>query len=286
MTRYGPSGAVGLSGSPTSSGADTTGARGMREARAVPELVSFPSGNSTLRGFLHRPAGAGPFPALSWSHGSERDPDPGTALPGFYTSGGYVFFEPHRRGHGKSPGEYFAEGLQRKAQTESSDEPAYRRRVAELVIDLHERQLSDTIAALDWLSRQPFVDAERVAMSGVSYGGIQTLLAAEADAGARAYVPFAPAAMAWDTNPELRERLLAAVRRASEPVFMLQAENDYSLGPTEVLGDELRSKGKPNDARVYPPFGRTPEDGHGFALGGIDVWGGDVRAFLDEAISA
>jgi dienelactone hydrolase len=259
----------------------------MRDPRAVPELVSFPSGNLTLRGFLTRPDGRGPFPAVSWNHGSERHPGSRTSLAEFYASSGFVFLEPHRRGHGESPGEHFADGLEARARSETDDPAAFRRRVVDLVIELHELQLRDTIAALDWLRNQPFVDGGRVVVSGASYGGIQTMLAAEADAGAHAYVPFAPAAIAWDSSPALRERLLRAVSEAAAPMFLLQAENDYSLGPSEVLGWELRRKGPPSRAHIYPAFGGTPQDGHsGFACEGMGVWGVDVRGFLNEVLSA
>src|SRR5690242_17935674 len=39
-----------------------------------PELVTFPSSIGTLHGFLYRPAGDGPFPAIVFNHGSERLP--------------------------------------------------------------------------------------------------------------------------------------------------------------------------------------------------------------------
>jgi len=198
----------------------------MRDPRAVPELVSFPSGNLTLRGFLTRPDGRGPFPAVSWNHGSERQPGSRTSLADFYASSGFVFLEPHRRGHGESPGEHFADGLEARARSETDDPAAFRHRVVELVIELHELQLRDTIAGVDWLRNQPFVDGSGVVVSGASYGGIQTMLAAEADAGAHAYVPFAPAAMAWDSSLALRERLERAVNEAAAPMFLLQAEND------------------------------------------------------------
>ena len=253
----------------------------------MPELVSFPSGILTLRGFLHRPAhGAGPFPALTWNHGSEPDPGSADALGAFYGSNGFVLFVPHRRGHGESPGQHFAKELEAKARSESADPAEYRHKVVELVVELHELHLHDTVAAVDWLRQQPFVDPDRLAVSGVSYGGVQTVLAAEAGAAGRAFVPFAPAAMAWDTSPALRERLVRAVRAAEPPIFLLQAENDYSLGPSEVLGRELKQKGKRNRCRVYPPFGRTRQSGHGdFACRGMGVWGDDVRAFLDRAFS-
>jgi hypothetical protein len=37
-----------------------------------PELVTYADRPGELRGFLFRPAGAGPFPAVVFNHGSER----------------------------------------------------------------------------------------------------------------------------------------------------------------------------------------------------------------------
>ena len=71
-----------------------------------PELVSFLSGDLTLKGFLYKPEGAGPFPAIIWNHGSEKLPGQQPDLARFYTSKGFVFFLPHRHGHGRSPGAY------------------------------------------------------------------------------------------------------------------------------------------------------------------------------------
>jgi hypothetical protein len=93
--------------------------------------------------------------------------------------------------------------------------------------------------------------------------------------------------MSWAGNPLLRERLLQAVKNIKAPMFLLQAENDYNLGPSELLGGELKRKGQPNRTKVYPPFGdkANPKDGHGgFAVRGSDVWGADVLAFLDEVL--
>ena len=251
--------------------------------------VSFPSGNLTLLGWLHRPKGAGPFPAIIWNHGSEQYPGSFDALAAYYTAAGYVLFVPHRRGHGRSPGEYPLEGVRRRAATDRSDPGAYHRRIVELVVELHEKEyLDDTVAAVRWLERQPFIDSSRMAMSGVSHGAIQTLVAARAHVGLRvkAYMPFAPAAMAWPTSPEVRRWLLNAVKKAAAPMFLIQAENDYSLGPAEVLGAEINGKGGLNRTGVYPAYGGTRESGHAaFASLGMDVWGNDVCEFLDEVFT-
>jgi carboxymethylenebutenolidase len=242
----------------------------------IPQLVSFPAGELTLRGYLYEPEGGGPFPAMIWNHGSERDPGSPHELGRFYASAGYVCFCPHRHGHGLSPGEYALGVVPARTRAQG----------IHALIALHEDYVRDTVAAATWLSGQAFVDSTRLAMSGVSHGGIQTILAAEADAGMAAYVPFAPAAMGWRGNPELQERLLHAVSKARAPMFLLQAENDYSLGPSEILGAELERKGEPNRARVYPPYGPDHASGHGaFACRGMDVWGADVCAFLAGALA-
>jgi dienelactone hydrolase len=101
-------------------------------------------------------------------------------------------------------------------------------------------RVDDVIAGLTYLKSQPFVDPTRIALSGCSYGGIQTLLIGEHDLGVRALVPFAPGAMSWDQNLPLRERLTRTVDLAKAPVFLIQAENDYSLAPSQVLSQEAR----------------------------------------------
>lgn len=124
-------------------------------------------------------------------------------------------------------------------------------------------------------------------MSGVSYGGIQTLLTAEKGAGIRAFVAFSPGAMSWDKHPELRARLLRAEEKAQRPIFLIQAEGDYSTGPYSVLGAYLSKKGGLNRAKLYPKFGSSNQEAHGvFATrpAGIDVWQANVLSFLSDAM--
>jgi carboxymethylenebutenolidase len=70
-------------------------------------------------------------------------------------------------------------------------------------------------------------------------------------------------------------------------LFLIQAQNDYGLGPSEVLGPMIKRKAPPNQARIYPPYGNTPQEGHaGFATkeSGIAIWGTDVLAFFQAVI--
>jgi len=259
---------------------DDTPKTGAESVAPAPELVSFAARNAELRGFIYKPHGKGPFPAVLYNHGSERRPGWFPTLGKFWTDRGYVFFVPHRRGHGRSEGEWIVDRQQQFRGTEKNMAI-----IRQHDVELHEDANSDVVAAVNWLKQQPFVKSNELVVAGISYGGIQTVLAAEKDIGVRAFVPFAPAAMSWAGNPQLRERLLTAVKNAKAPMFLLQAENDYNLGPSELLGGELKRKGKPNRAKVYPAFGEKEnhQDGHGgFAVRGSDVWGPDVMTFLDE----
>ena len=233
--------------------------------------MEFPSGGLQLHGFLWKPDGPGPFPAVLWNHGSEGSPGWQPVLGQFYTAHGYVFFIPHRRGQGRSPGTYI--------EAQMLGTPPAQRAAAQ--VELLEAQVDDVVAALRYLKAQGFVDPNRVALSGCSYGGIETLLAGERDLGVKALVPFAPGAMSWEGNPVLGDRLRRAVDRAKAPIFLIQAGNDYSLGPSNVLGPRVVRKGSGSQAKVYPPYGSTHADGHGgFCSTAVDVWGTDVLAFL------
>jgi pimeloyl-ACP methyl ester carboxylesterase len=124
-------------------------------------------------------------------------------------------------------------------------------------------------------------------MSGVSFGGIQTLLAAEKDLGVRAFVAFAPGAMSWRWVAGLDGRLAQAVERARAPVLIVQAQNDFDLAPSRVLGPLLERAGK-GRAEVFPAFGKTEQEGHGaFARtpAGAAIWGPTVLAFFRGAIA-
>jgi hypothetical protein len=70
-------------------------------------------------------------------------------------------------------------------------------------------------------------------------------------------------------------------------IFLLQAENDYSLGPSHVLSKKAERTRKDFRSKIYPAFGKTHHDGHwGFCSAGMDVWGSDVLAFLAEQMKS
>lgn len=247
-------------------------AQSISMAQSKPEEVVFVSDGRELHGFLWKPQGAGPFPAIVWNHGSEKFPGSQPTLAKFYTEHSYVFFVPHRRGQGRSPGEYIQDLVDQAPPGER----------ARRMVELQQAEVDDVVAGLNYVRSQGFVDPNRIVISGCSYGGIQTLLAGERNLGVKALVPFAPGAMSWEQNVPLQDLLVRAVDLAKAPVFLIQAENDYNLAPSRVLSKEAGKKKKDFQSKVYPAFGGSHQDGHwGFCSLATDVWGNDVLAFIE-----
>jgi len=93
---------------------------------------------------------------------------------------------------------------------------------------------------------------------------------------------FGAASGSWNGSPQLRDRLLAAVRRTTAPVFFIYAANDYSIAPGKALNAEIARAGRSHYLKIYPAVGSTPRDGHDFIHRRVSSWEGDVFAFLDE----
>jgi dienelactone hydrolase len=235
--------------------------------------VEISPGPPRLVGYVYRPRGAGPFPAILYNHGSEPDPDRPPGVAAFFNAHGYVLFAPHRRGRPPSGGTHESVLLQRLPAAERG-----RAVVREL-----ESQVDDILAGLAWLRRRPYVDPQRIVVAGHSFGAIEALLVAERTTDLCAAFGLGAGIAGWDTNPLLRQRMLDAAARATIPVLILQAENDFARS-APALGEALGRAGNRGGARVYPPFGTTTKEGHGgFTLRGSGVWGDDVLAFLRVA---
>lgn len=243
---------------------------------AKPEEITFSSGKLTLHGFVHKPEGDGLYPAILWNHGSEQYPKSGKLMAKLFVSRGYVVFVPHRRGQGSSSdqSEYIMDLIRQ--------EPEFTR--GKKFVELQETHQEDVIAALSYLKQLPYVDPNRIAMAGCSFGGIQTVLATEKQLGLRGTITFAPAAMSWSKVPELRSRLIQAVQSATVPILLIQANNDYDLSPTKTMVKELEKTNKPYKLLIFPKFGKTQADGHSFCVRGEQVWGSEVFSFLGSVM--
>jgi carboxymethylenebutenolidase len=255
------------------------------------ETVVVPSGKLRLKAFLWKPAGLGPFPAVLFCHGSGGADAGHTAglpiteaaerLAPLFLKHGYAFMYLFRRGQGLSAdqGPFMQDVLQHEETAKGKES----RQHLQFVLATTDH-LDDVMAGLPFLEAAPAIDAKRVAIAGHSFGGQLTLLAADRDNTLRAAVAFAAAANSWERSSELRERLLTAVNKATAPIMLIHAANDYSTAPGYALAGELERLHKPHLLKIYPPVGQTSEDGHNFLYLAIPQWEHDVFKFLDEHV--
>lgn len=245
------------------------------------DVATFPSGKLTLHGVLYKPEGAGPFPAIVYNHGSAGGMLPKQAfdvLGPVFAKHGWVFFGPYRRGQGlsTSAGPYIGDEIA-AAEKKGGDSAA----AAIMVRLLETDHLNDQLAALAWLRKQGFVQANRVAVAGNSFGGIETVLGAERGKYCAA-IDSAGGAQSWRNAPELQALMTQAVRNAKAPIFFFQAANDYDLSPSQTLSEAMKDAGKPYKMMIYPPYGDSAQDGHTFGYFGASVWADDVFEFLKQ----
>lgn len=200
-----------------------------------------------LRGVLHYPyyvnePGKPPhkFPAIVYNHGSEETFEAttkGCSIAEYFVPKGYVMFWPFRRGQGdannldnKSTGRYI------------EDEVAYCQgdpTCASKVAVFEKQTREDVIGGFNWLKNRPDVNADAMAIMGVSYGGRVTVFANDSslypNLGHKAVVAFSPAAESWESASNatpIQTALLQAAANAKEPAFYLQAKWDYDTRPT------------------------------------------------------
>src|SRR5213594_1376502 len=218
----------------------------LSSAAVVPDTVTFQNGAITLHGLLYKPAGTGPFPAVLYNHGSA----PGMlsneafeAIAPVYVGRGWVFFAPYRRGQGlsASAGPYIADEINMAAKS-----GGIRAAASTMVRLLETDHLDDQLAALAWLRRQSFVQGDRIAVAGNSFGGVEAVLGAER-AQYCAAIDAAGGAESWALAPELQMLMTRAVRNSQVPIFFFQAENDHDLSPSRTLSTIMRQAGKPFD---------------------------------------
>ena len=244
----------------------------------APEVHGFTSAGRPVTGYLWRPAGAaGDVPCVVYCHGSglgaPHEDNALPAVPALLASWGLACFFPHRAGYGLSPGPHWRE--------ECPGEPfsdAYN----QAIVARLERECADVVAAVGFARTLSGIAPGRIALMGSSFGGVNTMLAAERLPDVRCAVNFAGAAMNWDRNPLIARRLIEAARRLAQPVLLAQAANDFSVRPTRELAAVLAEARKEYEAHIFPAFGATAMEGHFLAGRGVQVWGPVVRRFLER----
>jgi dienelactone hydrolase len=260
-------------------------------AQASPETVVIHNSSVTLHALVWRPQGRGPFPAVLLNHGSARTREELERLGPYerqadilgpvFARHGYVFLYLFRRGVGLSADQGDNAVVLMNREFAAHGQEA--RNALQLQL-LETSEMSDAISGLTFLRALPGVDARNVAVIGHSFGGSLTLLMAEREPDLRAVVVFSGAGYSWDRPPELRARLLAALARVAAPLFFIHAANDYSARPGQALDARLQELGKAHRLKIYPPVGRTAEDGHDILHLAVSQWEPDVFSFLDESM--
>lgn len=244
------------------------------------QIVKFPSGKLMLGGELFVPEGKGPFPVVLYNHGSAPKMINSIASAKIgpeFAKNGWAFFMPYRRGQGLSEdqGPYIMDEI-------SSARWIGWGKAAKKLIEINQTShLSDQMAALSWLQKQDFVDSNRIATAGNSFGGIQVVLGAE-EANYCAGVNATGAAQSWRDSKDLQEVMKHAVANANCPLFFFQAENDYDLSPTKVLYSHMIKSGKVAEVKIYPPFGSSAKEGHSLPWAGVSIWFNDTLSFINK----
>jgi len=127
--------------------------------------------------WLVRPAGSGPFPAVVWNHGSQvwynedgkledHCEEPQIVGDGWHwkswaEQSGYLILIPEGRGYAGSDGPRLSDVLYSPTG----------------VMDFLAGRSEDVEAAVTWLLSRDDVDKDRLAMTGISHGGVVALLA-------------------------------------------------------------------------------------------------------------
>jgi hypothetical protein len=124
-------------------------------------------------------------------------------------------------------------------------------------------------------------------VAGCSFGGLQSLLAAERGGGLKAAFSISPAALTWGRYPQIRARLLMAVHKIVIPVRLVQPPKDASLKPARVLGEEARKAHKDAFITKVYSLDTVPEDEQTHCFGGpkgFHNWAGEALDFFDSVL--
>ena len=150
-----------------------------------------------------------------------------------------------------------------------------------------EDSVKDIGALLDWIARQPNLDASRVMVSGGSYGGYMSLAVATNYAdriagaidvvGISSFVTFLQNTESYrrdlrrveygdERDPAMRGFMLRIApltnaARITKPLFVVQGKNDPRVPYTE--SEQMVAKARASGSRVW--YLRGENEGHGFA---------------------
>ncbi len=188
------------------------------------QAVEFPGEGATLLGYLARPAGAGPFPAVLICHENRGLLDHFKDLARRYADAGYVALA--------------VDLVSREGGTDKASADQVRAALGAPPA----RHVQDFQAAMRYLQSQSYVRGDRIGMTGFCFGGGVTWLMAARTPELRAAVPY------YGSNPPLEE-----VANLRAPVLGLYGELDQRVNAgIPAIEEAMGRNNKTFEKEVYP----------------------------------
>ncbi len=230
--------------------------------------------NVELQTTIFSPPGEGPFPLVVMNHGKERgNPhrqkrDRFLNLSREFVKRGYAVMIPMRTGFAESTGTYADYGCDMGSNGQL--------------------QANDLQSVLEYASRQPWIDAERIVVAGQSYGGLATMAFGTRNfPGVRGLINFAGGLRIDGGNCHWRASLVHALadygRRSKVPSLWFYGENDSYFGHEiafKMHDAYVRAGGKAS----LIAYGSFKQDAHAMVGSryGVQVWWPETEKFLQQ----
>lgn len=239
----------------------------------IPAAAAGGAGRATLETTIFKPSGNGPFPLVVFNHGKERG-DPRAqersrplAFAREFVRRGYVVVAPNRRGFAHSGGHYSEHGCE--------------------VEENGLAQAQDVAATIDFMAKQNYVDAARIVVAGVSYGGLTTIAyGAQPQAGVRGLLNFAGglrqyACASWQAN--LTRAFGAYGGKVRLPSLWFYGDND-SFWPPQLVHQMYGAFVHHGARAQLIDVGRYKNDAHRLVADrdGIAAWWPSTAGFLAQ----
>jgi dienelactone hydrolase len=201
------------------------------------ERIKFANSGVEIAGFLFRPAGSGPFPAVVGLHGCSGLGTPNGAIRIIYrdwgerlAAAGYLVL---------FPDSFSSRGAGAQCQ------------IREGRITPRRERVSDAIAARRWLQAQPDVSPDRVSLVGWSHGGSTTLWTARASLKPSDGGPDFRSAVAF--YPGCRRPGASAWSARVPTLILIGAADDWTpASPCEGMIEGARGRSAKAELVTYP----------------------------------
>ena len=129
----------------------------------------------------------------------------------------------------------------------------------------HQQVMGDTQTALDWARAQPFVDSNRIGITGFCWGGTVVWMALAELEGFKAGVAWYGRLVARDDATEVRAYPLDSAAKLKGPVLGLYAENDGGIALSTVSSmSSALAAATDNTASLASRIDIFPGTEHGF----------------------